>query len=249
MLNKFLYSILFISFFLFSQDVEVAVVAKNKGDVQYKKDISKQLTNKINLGLELYNKDLLITGNDGFIMFAYLDDGSLIKVHKDSKVYVGGDLNNNIINKEVNVEDGFILFDIKKQKDNEFKVVTPSSVASVKGTLFILEVTEFGDIFYGFEGEVEVLNKEANRKISLQKSKKISSSLDGALDLENITTQDILYLQNIQEESGTDMYEIDQSEIESDTGSSDDESNIKELVIKLTNSLGEEKQLIIKFNE
>ena len=41
------------------------------------------------------------------------------------------------------------------------------------------------------------------------------------------------------------MYEIDQSEIESETGSSDDESNINELVIKFTNSLGEEKQLII----
>ena len=47
----------------------------------------------------LYNNDLLVTGDDGFVMFAYLDDGSLIKVHKNSGVYVNGDiLNNSIFN-------------------------------------------------------------------------------------------------------------------------------------------------------
>ena len=221
--------------------------SKNKGSIQYKKNESEKFIKKLNPGFELYNKDLLITGNDGFVMFAYLDDGSLVKLHKDSQLYIGGDLKNNNINKTINVDDGFILFDIKKQKNNEFKVVTPSSVASVKGTVFILEVTEFGDVFYGFEGNVEVINKESNQKLSLQKSKKISSSIDGVLNIDNITTEDILYLREIQEETGSDMYEIDDTEI--DTGDINQESDVKELVIILTNSLGEEKRLIIKFNE
>ena len=58
------------------------------------KNTLKLFKNKINIGLELYNNDLLSTGSDGFIMFAYLDDGSIVKVYKDSKVYVTGDLKN-----------------------------------------------------------------------------------------------------------------------------------------------------------
>ena len=246
MSRLFLY-IIFLPLFLFSQNQEVAIITKNKGSVQYQKNKSEELIKKINPGFELYNKDLLTTGSDGFAMFAYLDDGSLVKLHKDSKLYVGGDLKNNTINKEVNVDDGFILFDIKKQKNTQFKVVTPSSVASVKGTVFILDVTDFGDVFYGLEGTVEVLNKESNQKFSLQKSKKISSSIDGVLNIDNISNEDILYLKAVQEETGSEMYQIDENEI--DTGNINQESETKELVIILTNSLGEEKRLIIKFNE
>jgi len=247
MLNKLFYLILILPLFLLAESQEVAIITKNKGSVQYKKNDSEKFINKLNSGFELYNKDLLITGNDGFAMFAYLDDGSLVKLHKDSQLFVGGDFKNNNINKTINVDDGFILFDIKKQKNNAFKVVTPSSVASVKGTVFILDITEFGDVFYGFEGNVEILNKESNQKFSLQKNKKVSSSIDGVLNIDNITKEDILYLKEIQEETGSDMYEIDDTEI--DTGDINQESDVKELVIILTNSLGEEKRLIIKFNE
>ena len=82
------YIIFFFSLFSFLFQNEVAIVTKNNGDVKYKKESSKRFTNRINSGLELFNNDLLVTGNDGFIMFAYLDDGSLIKVHKDSEVLV-----------------------------------------------------------------------------------------------------------------------------------------------------------------
>ena len=87
-------------------------------------------------------------------------------------------MNNNNINKTINVDDGFILFDIKKQNSKEFKVVTPTSVASVKGTIFILDITDQGDVFYGFEGIVEVLNIESQEVSSLTKSKKVTSLPD-----------------------------------------------------------------------
>ena len=246
-MNKLFYFTLLFPLFLIAEQQEIAIITKNKGSIQYKNNKSEKFIKKLNPGFELFNKDLLITGNDGFAMFAYLDDGSLVKLHKDSQLYVGGNLKNNIINKEINVDDGFILFDIKKQKNNEFKVVTPSSVASVKGTVFILDVTEFGDVFYGFEGNVEILNKESNQKFALQKSKKISSSIDGVINIDNISREDVLYLNEIQEETGSEMYEIDETEI--DTGDINQESNERELVIILTNSFGEEKKLIIKFNE
>ena len=64
--------------------------------------------------------------------------------------------------KDIIIEDGFLKFDINKQKQNEFKIVTPTSVASVKGTVFYLDCQKDRDVFYGFEGIVEILNLESN---------------------------------------------------------------------------------------
>ena len=129
MLNRIAYNILSFIFLLsFVSLQEIAIITKQDGIVKYKKEKSESFQNKINIGMELYNNDLLVTGTDGFIMFAYLDDGSLIKVYKDSKVYVSGDLKNKIIDKKIIIHDGLLKFDIEDQKKNEFKVVTPTSV-------------------------------------------------------------------------------------------------------------------------
>ena len=267
------YIIFFFSLFSFLFQNEVAIVTKNNGDVKYKKESSKRFINKVNSGLELFNNDLLVTGNDGFIMFAYLDDGSLIKVHKDSEVLVDGNLNNNTINKQVIVNDGFIKFDIKKQKQNEFKVVTPTSVASVKGTLFYVDTSPLGDVFYGFEGLVEVLNIESQQVSSLSKSKKITSSSDGSIEVEEIVDEDIEYIVQVQQESGIQIEEIEELEEinnpgegieeesndgdDNESGESDDSgtgdatagNEIQEVVITFTNENGEQKTLTIKFIE
>ena len=267
------YIIFFFSLFSFLFQNEVAIVTKNNGDVKYKKESSKRFTNRINSGLELFNNDLLVTGNDGFIMFAYLDDGSLIKVHKDSEVLVDGNLNNNTINKQVIINDGFIKFDIKKQKQNEFKVVTPTSVASVKGTLFYVDTSPLGDVFYGFEGLVEVLNIESQQVSSLSKSKKITSSSDGSIEVEEIVDEDIEYIVQVQQESGIQIEEIEELEeinnpgqgIEEEGNDGDDNESgepddsgtgdaatgneIQEVVITFTNENGEQKTLTIKFIE
>ena len=79
---------------------------------------------------------------------------------------------------------------------------------------------------------------------------KVSSSLDGVINVKNITAKDIDYIKQVQQDSGIEIDEINQSGI--GDASTDLDSNVsetKELVIKLTNALGEEKRLIIKFNE
>ena len=245
--------ILFYCTLLFPE--EVAIVTKNNGNTKYKKFSGNLLKNKVNPGMELFNKDLLSTGNDGFIMFAYLDDGSLIKVHKNSRVFVNGEVKNNIINKDVIIEDGFIKFDINEQKQNEFKVVTPTSVASVKGTVFYLDSKDNRDIFYGFEGEVEILNIESNNLSNLTQSKKITSTQAGDLVIEDIEIEDIQFIQQVQLESGFDLEEIESIDfddsgldnIDSDNDIANTSSPIQELIVTFTNSLGEQKKLIIKY--
>ena len=218
--------------------------------VKYKKNSTTLFKNQVKSGLELFNKDLLVTGGDGFVMFAYLDDGSLIKIHKDSEVYVNGSLKNNIIDKKIIIDDGFLRFDIKKQKQNEFKVVTPTSVASVKGTVFYIDSSKEGDVFYGLEGIVEVLNIESNETSNLSKRKKIISSEDGSISIEEITQEDIIYIQQIQQESGIEIEEIEEYDID-DSGDLDESETdtTQEVIISLTSPSGEVKKIIIKFNQ
>ena len=219
MLNSFIYIILSFIFLLSSVSAEeIAIVTKKNGDVKYKKNTLKLFKNKINVGLELYNNDLLSTGSDGFIMFAYLDDGSVVKVYKDSKVYVTGDLKNKTINKKIIIDDGFLKFDVEEQRQNEFKVVTPTSVASVKGTSFYIDINDQDDIFYGIDGTVEILNIESNQILTLSKRKKVTSSDDGTILSEEINDKDISYLQQIQQESGIEVEDVEEFDSD-DSGS------------------------------
>ena len=238
-----------ISPFLYSE--EVAIVTKNNGKIKYKKYSANLFKNRVNPGMELFNQDFLSTGNDGFVMFAYLDDGSLIKVHKNSNVFVNGQLKNNNINKDIIIEDGFLKFDINKQKQNEFKIVTPTSVASVKGTVFYLDCQNDKDVFYGLEGIVEILNIESNDISNLTTNKKITSTLDGSLLVEEIKKDDIEYIQQIQKESGLESDEIENFEIDDGTGiddnQDDDANSVQEIIISFTNASGEQKKLIIKY--
>ncbi len=248
MSNRFIYNISFYFILLsFAFLEEIAIITKQNGSVKYKKETSELFKNKINIGMELYNNDLLITGTDGFIMFAYLDDGSLIKIYKDSQVYVTGDLKNKIIDKKIIIDDGLLKFDIEKQKKNEFKVVTPTSVASVKGTTFYVDINDQNDIFYGVDGTVEILNLESNQTLILSKRKKITSSDNGIILSEEIDKRDLSYLKQIQQESGVQVEEFDSKDSGSGTLNESNLDAIQELVINLTNPSGENKKLIIKF--
>ena len=179
-------------------------------------------------------------------MFMYLDDGTLIKVHKNSEVYISGKISDRSINKRVNAGEGFFRFDVKEQKGDEFTVVTPSSVASVKGTDFIIDIGPEGDVFYGFEGIVEVSNKISNTKLRLQKDNKIESLKNGDISVNIMTPTDYNNINNIELEIETNDQQDVTPEIDNqDSGESN--QNIKEMRIKVLNDDGVEKEIIIRY--
>ena len=238
--NTFLFSILLSS--LFSQ-VGLAIVTKSVGDVEYKYYLDTDFSTSIKPGTQLFNNDLIKTGSDGFVKFSYLDDGTTIKIHKDTELYIRGQVNKQSISKRINMSNGMLKLDVSKQTEDEFKIITPTSVASVKGTSFILETNDEGDKFFGFEGIVEVLNKESNQIIKLSKNLKVLSSPDGSINSEVITPLDTELL---------DSFSTFEEEPQLDEFSIDEINNIettKELRIKVYNSDGIEKIIIIKYNE
>ena len=67
MLNNYIYTIIcfiLLSHSIFGQE-EIAIVTKKNGDVKHKAESATLFKNKVNPGMELYNNDLLVTGNNG----------------------------------------------------------------------------------------------------------------------------------------------------------------------------------------
>ena len=237
---KFLFSIIFISFLINKETL--AIVTKSTGDVKYKSYLSDEFSNELKMGSQLFNNDLIITDSDGFVKFSYLDDGTTIKIHHDSELYVRGQVNKKSISKRINMSNGLLKLDVSKQNDDEFMVITPTSVASVKGTSFILKSNEDGDSFFGYEGTVEIRNKESNQIVKLSKNLKVISNNDGSINSQIVTPNDLNAIETFIEmdednEEPVENYFIDESE------------TINELIIKVYNSDGEEREIIIKYNE
>ena len=219
------------SHFIFCSET-LGIVTKSKGKVEYQKFSEKKFTTKIYKGLGLHGDDRIRTGDNGFSIYRYLDDASSIKILKNSDIHIEGRISGEDIVKTVEVDNGILNFDIDEQSGELFTVVTPTSLATVKGTDFWLICNgPEGDKFFGVEGEVEIKNVESGKIVTLQEESVVVSTANGNIVFQNSNAQDLDEVQNLEEESGS--YEdldidtdIDDSSIDEnlDEGESSDSS-------------------------
>tara|TARA_B100000131_G_scaffold116759_1_gene113677 strand:+ start:1773 stop:2513 length:741 start_codon:yes stop_codon:yes gene_type:complete len=245
MINK-IFILLAFSFFLFSNN-GIAMITKSKGAVEYKKNSDGSILERKNIkkGMSLYDKDRIVTGSNGFAKYIYLDDGSLIKVHKNAEVYVYGAIDKRSIVKQINVTEGNVKFEVSKQGSEDFTVITPTSVASVKGTDFWLKTDdEDGDQFFGLSGLVNVTNIESNTVLQLTRNTTIKSRPDGQIIIQKTEPKDFRKLQELE----LDVGEIDETEfndsIIQQAGEDLPEGEIK---VQLDDGSGTLKEIIIKY--
>jgi len=235
--------------FSFSKET-LGLVTKSKGKVEYQKFDSNKFTSNIKKGLGLYGDDQIRTGDNGFSIYRYLDDASSIKILKNSDVIIQGRVDNRKITKNIEVTNGLLNFNINNQNDDYFTVVTPTSVATVKGTEFWLICNGVeGDKFLGIEGTVEVQNIESGQTVILGESSIVLSSSDGNLSTQNMTSQDFEQIDQLDNESG-EYEEFDVDTGFDDTNDTDDTSvsNDTNIIrIEFENQSGELKEIIIKY--
>jgi len=223
---------------LFPAVQSIAIVSKSKGNVKYKNKKDKALNKTLKSGLDLYNNDYIRTGKDGFAKYVYLDDGTQIKIHNNSEVYIRGEINRRSIIKQLKVDEGTVKLEIKKQAVDEFTVITPTSVASVKGTSFWLDCSgNGGDKFYGESGMVTIQNRESGEKRELIKNMVASSLPNGTLNIRRMTQNELNMLDDIEEETGESG--------DSNEGSGNFESEDNEIRIELEDESGNQKTIII----
>ena len=252
MKNIFINIIVLISF-CFPKET-LGLVTKSKGRVEYQKYDSNKFTSSLKKGLGLYGDDQIRTGDNGFSIYRYLDDASSIKILKNSEVIIQGRIDSRNITKNVEVTNGLLNFNIDKQKDGYFTVVTPTSVATVKGTEFWLICNGVeGDKFLGVEGSVEVKNIQSGQKVTLDENSTVVSTSSGNIVTENMTSEDYEQVDELNDEAGEyEDFEIDtetgfddsneQSDPSSDSG--DDSSIIR---IEFEDASGNSKEIIIKY--
>ncbi|NQU05620.1 MAG: FecR domain-containing protein [Calditrichaeota bacterium] len=161
----------------------LALVLKVKGEVSLTRGGK---TSPLKFGTPLDHGDVIITGADGFTTIIFSDDKSQLKVMQHSRITLEGKrLSTGGISKRIQLSVGEIFTRIKHQV-GPLEIVTPTSVAKVKGTEFWVGVDSDGNSYVTtLEGIVSLLNLLDGQMVEVRRAQHGEVDTDG-----NLTTRD-----------------------------------------------------------
>ena len=189
MKTKILFIILFISITSMIYAIEsVALALKVKGNVELTREKS---VCEISTGEELISNDELESKEDSFAAIKFVDGSSVVKLFPNSILQINAEKEEGKLNKKSFLKMGNLWSKVV-QKTGVFEVETPTTVVSVKGTEFLLTVSEMGltEIFT-FTGEVQVRNKFDNKTSTVSAGNKALSTGETELEITEIEEGDI----------------------------------------------------------
>ncbi len=209
----------------------IGVIAKSKGATFHKKFNADDYDSKAVMGTQLKNHDWIKTREDGFVAIFFLDDKSQLKIKGNSEMEILAAVERGKISKTISLDYGTVKATVSKQK-GEFRIATPTSVASVKGTEWWVQSNEDGDTFTVLEGIVEVENLISGLVQNVGVDETATSNPDGSVTVEETVTGDV------------------PDDPESDDDPEEETSTIHELRIKMVNEETQaEKFIIIEYAE
>jgi hypothetical protein len=92
------------------------------------------------LGMLLMGGDTVKTAAESYSAVIFQDDGSRVKLGENSQLTLNAERDKKRLKKRMFLDSGGKLWaKVSKKKGTDFQVKTPTSVASVKGTRFIME--------------------------------------------------------------------------------------------------------------
>ena len=163
MLKRATFLFLCLNLTALSAQETIARVTKMRGEVRIK-GLNAAAFSPTRPGAAITSGDVLSVGAESFCMVIYLDDKSVLKIREDTQFQFIDTENT----RTVAIEFGKILSDVKQEKKKDFRVETPVSVASVKGTQFWSVINRMGfDKFYGLEGVLDVFNSVSGQSVTL----------------------------------------------------------------------------------
>ena len=170
---------------------KIALTLKARGDARIKRAIDKEFKPGLKIGTSIFSQDYLKTGRDGYIVLVFLDDKSQIKIRENSEMLISGERGEDAISKTISMDFGTLKADISPQRKGEFIIATPTSVASVKGTVLWFISGPTGDKIYGISGTVVVTNNESGAVITVGANETGTSTPDGNVDVGNTQEGDV----------------------------------------------------------
>lgn len=179
--NRTFYKVILISLYFIniSFGESVAKLIKSEGVVYLKRMGMQTYSEVAQVGASINNGDAIKVGDYGFAALIFIDDRSVVKVKPNSQFEIMDTKNT----RSVNIEFGTILNKIEKEnRTKTFRVVSPVSVASVKGTEFAAMINPSGvDQFIGKEGLFDVFNSVSGQTVSVGPGQKALSGSTGSL--------------------------------------------------------------------
>lgn len=173
-----------------SQD-KIALILKARGKTSIKRAQGTEFKAGVAVGTPLYSKDQIRTGDDGYAVIVFLDDKTQIKVRENTEMVISGDRKPEAISKQIAMQFGTLKAEVTPLKKGEFTIATPTSVASVKGTVFwVISDPVNGDSFYGVSGSVEVTNNESGATILVGANQTGKSTPNGDTGVETTESGD-----------------------------------------------------------
>ena len=157
----------------------IARLIKVEGNVYFKRMGMETFSEKAKIGAAILNGDAIKVGETGFGAIIYLDDRTILKIRENTKFSFMETENT----RTVDLTHGTLLNTVNSEgRTKSFRIQTPVSVASVKGTQFAAIVSQTGvDQFIGKEGLFEVLNMISGETVSVGPGQKAISNATGNL--------------------------------------------------------------------
>lgn len=132
-------------------------------------------------GVTLSSGDRVKTGENSVAVIKFKDN-SLVLVLERSVFTVTGTTKGSLFSKSVNVENGAVGFNIKKQRsDEEFRFSSPTSVASIRGTGGQFVSCALSDTLTLIEGAVVLTNLLSFESVDVQAGYTGISNPDGTI--------------------------------------------------------------------
>ena len=156
----------------------LAQVIRTLGSVQLKRLVDSDFNTPLAAQMQLFDGDAVAAGSDGFASLIFLDDRTLLKIKENTQIQFVESTGV----RTVELRFGTLRSNLP-EPIKDFRVETPNSVASVKGTDFwlISDPTSGVDQAYGIEGLVEILNKVSGLTQNLTPNTMIISTAAGLI--------------------------------------------------------------------
>ena len=157
----------------------IARLVKAEGRVYFKRLGMDTFSEKAEPGSAIKNGDEIKIGSRSFAAVIYIDDRSVLKIRENTKFSFMDTRNS----RTIDIKEGTVLNKInKKGRTKSYRIQTPVSVASVKGTEFAAIVNPSGvDQFICKEGTFEVLNMISGETVRVNSGEKAVSNGSGNL--------------------------------------------------------------------
>ena len=201
-----------ITLMLFLPQLQADVIArliKVEGNVYFKRMGMETFSEKAKLGAAIMNGDAIKVGETGFGAIIYLDDRTILKIRENTKFSFMETQNT----RTVDLTHGTLLNNVKSEgRTKSFRIQTPVSVASVKGTQFAAIVSQTGvDQFIGKEGLFEVLNMISGETVSVGPGQKAISNATGNLVQAPASPEDYPNDPEVEEYQEPEVEDVDES--------------------------------------